>query len=268
MAKRPESNHQKETPLCLDAAAGALIGAVAEAVALEGFVHQDLSHRTLRYRRPLAAASRAVMILFGLSPNRAALRHRLHHLNGNEEPASIPEAIASVIATTGGVEDVPDDISNDLFFDGYDRDTDPLIREEDGAIGFANDPVVERLASKNLVTKILPGAAATLCIAAINKATGRSRPLQRAALLTGAAFAVTGGSFVETAYAEARSGRVNDQMNIKGALAPAMRLHQAHHDKPWDYRAGTRKRQVVAFNLLQRTGLVDTHPIESEPAAA
>lgn len=268
MAKRPENSNQKETPLCLDAAAGALIGAVAETVALEGFVHQDLAHRTLRYRRPLAAASRATMTLFGLSPNRAALHHRLHHLNGNEEPASVPEAIASVIATTGSVEDVPDGISNDLFFDGYDRSTDPLIREVDGTVGFANDPVVERLASKNLVTKILPGAAATLCIAAINKAAGRSRPLQRAALLTGAAFAATGGSFAATAYAEARSGRVNDQMDIKGALAPTMRRHQAHHDKPWDYQAGIRKRQAGIFKLLQRTGLVDTHPTEGEPAAA
>ncbi len=261
MANSTPENATNLAGLLPDVVAGIGFGLAVDVVALEGWVHQSMSHRNADYDPTLATASRAVMIATGMSPNRAALNHRVHHGISDEEPKGYIDSVKEAFDFTGGDSSVLNTGDEALLFPGYTFDDDPLLTQRyDGSLAFRHDPSVEKLASKNITTRVAPVIAATVMVGLANKYLGRDRPFTRAAVFTGSTIASLGSAVGLISYGEARSGKVDGQMPIRGLLKVNLRRHQAHHDRPDDMLAGSRRRDRVAFRLLERVGLLTKTP--------
>jgi hypothetical protein len=244
-----------------DVVAGIGVGLVVDAVALEGWVHQSMSHRNTAYDPTLATASRVAMVATGMSPNRAALNHRVHHGITDVEPQGYVDSVREAFDFTGGDSSLLGAADEALLFPGYTYDDDPLIRQRyDGSLAFRHDPFIEKLSSKGIPSRIVPVIATTAMIGLANKYLGRDRPFTRAALLMGTSIISLGSAVGLISYGEARSGKVNGQMPIRGLLKVNLSRHQEHHDRPDDMLAGSRRRDRFAFRLLERAGLVTKTP--------
>ncbi len=261
MANSSQQNPGNFTGLLPDAAAGIATGLVVDVLALEGWVHQSMAHRNTACDPILASASRAAMIATGMSPNRGALNHRIHHAESDVEPMGCIDSVKEAFAFTGGDSAQLGAGDSLLLFPGYTYDDDPLIRQRyDGSLAFRNDPLLEILASKSIVHRVLPVVAATAMVGLANKSLGRDRPFTRAALFMSSTLVSLGTAIGAISYGEARSGKVDGQMPIRGLLKVNLARHQEHHDDPGNLFAGSRRRDRLAFRVLEKTGLVSKTP--------
>ncbi len=267
MANSTTENTANLTGLLPDVVAGIGVGLVVDVVGLEGWVHQSLAHRNIDYASAVATASRAAMIATGMSPNRAALNHRVHHRISNVEPRGYLDSIKEAFDFTGGDPALLNEGDEVLLFPGYSYDGDPLLRQQyDGTLAFRKDPILEKLASKSVIHRAIPVIATTAMIGLANKYLGRDKPFTRAAVFMGGTIVGLGSVVGLTGYGEARSGKVDGQMPIKGLLKVNLNRHQAHHDRPDDMMAGSRRRDRAAFRLLKRAGLLTKTPPNKQTA--
>lgn len=264
MVNSSQQNPGNFTGLLPDAAAGIATGLVVDVLALEGWVHQSMAHRNTACDPTLAGVSRAAMIATGMSPNRGALNHRVHHAETEVDPKNYLDSVKEAFDFTGGDDAQLDTGDNILLFPGYTFDDDPLLRQrQDGSLMFRSDPAIERLAAKSIVHRALPLIATTAAIGLFNKYLGREKPFSKAiSFMSGTIIGLSAG-IGATSYGEARSGKVDGQMPIRGLLKVNLARHQEHHDDPANLFAGSRRRDRLAFRILERAGLATKTPPKS-----
>jgi hypothetical protein len=158
--------------LAPEAVMGAMVGTALEMISLEGFSHQVLSHRTMEYPTWLDKSARLAMVLCGMSPNRFALEHRLHHQIEDTDSQDATGIVRHVLASGTGSDRALLDKGTSLFFDGLPDETDPLLVKSDDGLAFRNDSVLERLAGRADVGRFLPSLAATAALAVGNTLLG------------------------------------------------------------------------------------------------
>ncbi len=242
-----------------DLAAGIVVGQSAEPVLIEAFAHMNLAHRNVDVNPSLAAAARYALIVCGLSPNRFASKHRIHHLVDTAAPRGPLDTIRHVMQAGRGINDIGEVDPSKLLFPGYSFDDDPLVRETSIGLEYRHDPWMERVVGKGGMLRFGPFVAAIMVNGAANKVARRDMPFSRAfAFMSGVQFGLTNGALM-TAYAEGRAGIAGGTLGIDRVSPPLrnkLSRHQEHHSSPDKPTAGLSTRTKIAFAALTKLGLI------------
>lgn len=223
------------------AGAGAMAGLLVKAIAIEGFAHQQIAHHNLELNPQLAKAARVASVVCGVSPNRFALRHRLHHRTPSIPPVnSVFKAIIDTRAAGGASGYIPNPDDPGAAYWTQDVEADPLLIKSNDGVQLRDDPWYEQFISKGggrrLAGPILALATARFAAQLLKV----EKPNQAVASFGTAAAAALAIPTI-AAYAEARAGLVDGRLatdNLRGALKAKAVRHDKHHREPWIVEAG------------------------------
>lgn len=248
-------------------ATGFAVGRATEMVSVEAFAHQHLAHRNLELSPTLKKMSRLSLVMAGMSPNRFAAGHRIHHHEQTSPPQGILGSLRHMYRAGFGYNGSLEEARAKLEFPGLNAESDPLLKEQGGRLAYRDDPKLEKFVRRGNVYQFLPPLGAVVALGGINIVLRRKAPIARAA--AGVAGYVVGlaARVGTTAYAEGRAGMDNGRFNtgrLGAALAPRIAQHQDHHDTPYDITAGSTGLHQTYYKALVGTGLM--HQPQAQPA--
>jgi hypothetical protein len=242
-----------------DIIAGAAVGKAFEILGLEGYAHQQLAHANMQLSPPIEQVARLGMNLSGMSPNRFALEHRLHHTLKSAPPEGVTGTLAHIIRAGTGREEGLDSNNPDIRLAGVLPEADPLLVDTDDGVKFRYDSKLERLAGRKGPARFLPLAGLTLSVYAANRLANRPEAGKRSlAFIISMQVGLTTQA-VFTAAAEGTAGMkdgVLDTEHVHPLIKRRILRHQEHHNDPANPEAGSAPRHRIVFRSMGRFGLI------------
>lgn len=245
--------------LATPASIGLALGLGIKAVSIEGFAHQHLAHNNLDVNPLASSVFRISSVLCGLSPNRFALKHRVHHRT-NEVPAarSTMTALINTVSASGANNEI--EASSPLAsYWTENLDEDPLIDYKDNERMLKNDPWYERVSSGSTSRKLLGPLTLAVCSSAFLKGLGVSRPIRKGFSFAAGTTIAAAAQPATSVYAEEKAGISEGRINIDGLTGIFKKIasrHDIHHGLPGEIYAGMNPfdRRIIQSLIKLRIG--------------